>query len=49
LEDYLEAIFAYEQAIFLAEEQGDFQLSGIARVNVGLLRQRLQVLPQQGN
>ena len=49
LEEYLEAIFAYEQAIFLAEEQEDFQLSGIARVNVGLLRQRLQALPSQGN
>jgi len=47
LEEYLEAIFAYEQAIFLAEEQGNFQLSGIARVNVGLLRQRLQALPRE--
>jgi hypothetical protein len=49
LEEYLEAIFAYEQAIFLAEERGDFQLSGVGRVNVGLLRQRLQALPQRGN
>lgn len=49
LEDYIEAIFAYEQAIKLAEEQGDFQLSGIARISTGLLRQRLQAQPIEQN
>jgi tetratricopeptide (TPR) repeat protein len=47
MEDYREALFAYEQAIDLAEEQGDFQLSGAARVNVGILMQRLQAQPLQ--
>jgi len=46
-EDYLEAMFAYEQAIDLAEAQGDFQLVGTARVNVGILMQRLQAQPIQ--
>jgi tetratricopeptide (TPR) repeat protein len=45
LEDYPEAILAYEQVIDLAEKQGDFQLSGMARINAGLLRQRLQTQP----
>lgn len=48
MEDYLEAIFAYEQAIDLAEQQGDFQLSGTTRVNVGILMQRLQAQPREG-
>ncbi len=47
MEDYLEAIFAYEQAIDLAEAQGDFQLAGTARVNVGILMQRLQAQPRE--
>ncbi|GAB4528549.1 MAG: hypothetical protein Kow0063_04880 [Anaerolineae bacterium] len=49
LEDYIEAILAYEQAIDLAEEQGDFPLSGVARVSVALLRQRLQAQPVEQN
>ena len=48
MEDYLEAMFAYEQAIDLAEEQGDFQLVGTTRVNVGMLMQRLQAQPREG-
>ena len=47
MEDYLEAIFAYEQAIDLAEEQGDFQLAGTARINVGILMQRFQAQPRE--
>jgi len=47
MEDYVEAMFAYEQAIDLAEAQGDFQLVGTARVNVGMLMQRLQAQPIQ--
>jgi tetratricopeptide (TPR) repeat protein len=45
LGDYTEAIFAYQQAAGLAEDQGDYQLAGTARVNVGILMQRLQVQP----
>jgi tetratricopeptide (TPR) repeat protein len=45
--EYLEAIFAYEQAIDLAEEQGNFQLAGTTRINVGVLMQRLQAQPGQ--
>ncbi len=47
MEDYLDAIFAYEQAIDLAEQQGDFQLAGTTRVNVGILMQRLQAQPRE--
>lgn len=47
MEDYLEAMFAYEQAIDLAEAQDDFQLAGTARVSVGILMQRLQAQPIQ--
>jgi tetratricopeptide (TPR) repeat protein len=48
-EEFVEAIFAYEQATYLAEEQGNYQLSAMARINVGLLRQRLPALPAGGN
>jgi tetratricopeptide (TPR) repeat protein len=48
LEDYMEALFAYQQVVTLAEEQGDFQLAGTARINVGLLMQRLQAQPREG-
>jgi tetratricopeptide (TPR) repeat protein len=47
--DYLEAIAAYEQAATLAEAQKDFQLAGTARVNVGILMQRLRAQPAEGN
>ncbi len=46
LEDYMEALLAYQQVVTLAEEQGDFQLAGTARINVGLLMQRLQAQPR---
>jgi tetratricopeptide (TPR) repeat protein len=49
LEDYLEAVLAYEQASTLAEELGDFQLAGTARINVGMLMQHLQVQPRESN
>jgi cytochrome c-type biogenesis protein CcmH/NrfG len=39
-EDYPQAIFAYQQASMLAEEQGDFQTSAAARVAMGVLMQR---------
>ncbi len=42
LEDYPEAIAAYEQAATLADAQGNFQLAGTARVSMGMLMQRLQ-------
>ncbi len=47
--DYLEAIVAYEQAATLAEAQRDFQLAGTARVNVGILMQRLRAQSAEGN
>jgi tetratricopeptide (TPR) repeat protein len=46
--EHLEAIFAYEQAISLAEEQGNYQLAGTTRINVGILMQRLQAQPKEG-
>ena len=46
--EHLEAIFAYEQAIDLAEEQGNYQLAGTTRINVGILMQRLQAQPKEG-
>jgi len=49
LEDYRGAIFAYEQAIKLAEEQGDYQMAGATRVNMGILMQRMQVQPSGAN
>jgi tetratricopeptide (TPR) repeat protein len=42
LENYPEAIAAYQQAATLAEAQGDFQLTGLARVNMGMLMQRMR-------
>jgi tetratricopeptide (TPR) repeat protein len=45
LENYPEAIAAYQQAATLAEAQGDFQLTGVARVNVGMLMQRMRAQP----
>lgn len=42
LGNYMEAIDAYEQAATLAEAQGDFQLAGTVRVNLGMLMQRLR-------
>jgi tetratricopeptide (TPR) repeat protein len=42
LENYPEAIAAYQQAATLAEAQGDFQLTGMARVNMGMLMQRMR-------
>jgi len=47
LEDYVEALFAYQQVVTLADEQGDFQLAGTARISVGLLMQRLQAQPRE--
>jgi tetratricopeptide (TPR) repeat protein len=43
----MEAIFAYEQAIDLAEQQGDYQLAGTTRISVGVLLQRLQTQPRE--
>jgi cytochrome c-type biogenesis protein CcmH/NrfG len=42
LENYTDAILAYEQAAELAEVQNDYQLAGTVRVNLGLLIQRIQ-------
>lgn len=42
LENFQDAILAYEQAADLAEAQKDYQLAGTARVNLGLLLQRMQ-------
>ena len=42
LENYPEAIAAYQQAATLAEAQGDFQLTGLARVNMGMLMQQMR-------
>ncbi|UCC85722.1 MAG: tetratricopeptide repeat protein [Anaerolineales bacterium] len=41
LEDYPAAIAAYQQAATLADNQGNFQLAGTARVSAGILEQRL--------
>jgi tetratricopeptide (TPR) repeat protein len=41
LEDYPQAIAAYQQAATLADNQGNFQLAGTARVSAGILKQRL--------
>jgi hypothetical protein len=46
--EHMEAIFAYEQAIDLAEEQGNYQLAGTTRISVGILMQRLQAQPVEG-
>jgi tetratricopeptide (TPR) repeat protein len=48
LENYPEAIAAYQQAATLAEAQGDFQLTGLARVNMGMLMQRLRIQSGEG-
>jgi tetratricopeptide (TPR) repeat protein len=47
MEEYVDAIFAYEQAIDLAEEQDNYQLAGTTRINVGILMQRLQAQPRE--
>lgn len=41
LENYGEAITAYEQAATLADAQGNSQIAATARVNMGILMQRL--------
>jgi tetratricopeptide (TPR) repeat protein len=46
--EHMEAIFAYEQAIDLAEEQGNYQLAGTTRISVGILMQGLQAQPVEG-
>ena len=43
LENFQDAVLAYEQAAALAEAQKDFQLAGAARVNLGLVLQRMQI------
>lgn len=40
LENYQEAIFAYQQAATLADEQGKYQLSATARMSMAILMQR---------
>ena len=40
LENYMDAIFAYEQASTLAETQGNSRLAATARVNLGFLLQQ---------
>jgi tetratricopeptide (TPR) repeat protein len=49
LGENLEAIFAYEQAIELAEQQGDYQLAGTTRISMGILLQRLQAQPRDNS
>jgi tetratricopeptide (TPR) repeat protein len=41
MEDYQEAILAYQQASNLADAQGNYQLAATARVNMATLMQRL--------
>lgn len=49
LENYRQAIAAYEQAATLAEAQGEFQIAATARVNMGVLMQRLPAQQESGN
>jgi tetratricopeptide (TPR) repeat protein len=49
LENYQQAIAAYEQAANLADAQGNSQIAAIARVNMGVLMQRLPLQQGEGN
>jgi tetratricopeptide (TPR) repeat protein len=49
LENYQQAIAAYEQAATLADAQGNSQIAAIARVNMGVLMQRLPLQQEEGN
>lgn len=49
LENYVQAIAAYEQAAALAEAQGNSQIAATARVNMGILMQRLPSQQLEGN
>lgn len=49
LENYQQAIAAYEQAANLADAQGNSQIAVIARVNMGVLMQRLPIQQGEGN
>jgi tetratricopeptide (TPR) repeat protein len=49
LENYQQAIAAYEQAATLADAQGNSQIAAMARVNMGVLMQRLPLQQEEGN
>jgi tetratricopeptide (TPR) repeat protein len=49
LENYQQAIAAYEQAANLADAQGNSQIAALARVNMGVLMQRLPLQQGEGN